>query len=119
VVWSPDGRRLVTASEDKTARVWNADGTGEPLVLRGHEDKVEWAEWSPDGQRLVTASQDKTVRVWSDLSPLDGGEDPRLWTATSYCMTVALRIKLLGVSEAMAQAGQAACERRARTPLSF
>ena len=35
---SPDGKRIVTASEDKTARVWNADGKGEPLVLRGHED---------------------------------------------------------------------------------
>ncbi len=38
--FSPDGKRIVTASWDKTARVWNADGTGEPLVLRGHEDRV-------------------------------------------------------------------------------
>src|SRR5262249_53736041 len=63
--WSPDGRRVVTASFDKTARVWSADGTGQPLVLRGHEDLVYSAAWSPDGKRIVTASLDRTARVWS------------------------------------------------------
>jgi serine/threonine protein kinase len=36
--FSPDGTRIVTASWDKTVRVWNADGTGEPLLLEGHQD---------------------------------------------------------------------------------
>jgi len=36
--FSPDGGRIVCASSDKTMRVWNADGRGEPLVLRGHDD---------------------------------------------------------------------------------
>ncbi|HEU4406677.1 MAG TPA: protein kinase [Polyangiaceae bacterium] len=63
--FSPDGRRIVTACLDKAARVWNADGTGEPLVLRGHEDAVASAAFSPDGKRLATASRDKTVRVWN------------------------------------------------------
>ncbi|MDI1484608.1 WD40 repeat domain-containing protein, partial [Polyangium sp. y55x31] len=60
-----DGRRIVTASWDKTARVWNADGTGEPLRLEGHQDRVYSAAWSPDGTRIVTASADKTARVWN------------------------------------------------------
>ncbi|MEZ4310958.1 MAG: protein kinase [Polyangiaceae bacterium] len=63
--WSPDGKRIVTASWDRTARVWNADGTGEPLVLTGHQDVVACAAWSPDGKRIVTASRDRTARVWS------------------------------------------------------
>ncbi len=54
--FSPDGKRIVTASWDKTVRVWNTDGTGEPLVLGGHEDGVRWAAFSPDGKRIVTAS---------------------------------------------------------------
>src|SRR5215203_2522070 len=50
--FSPDGTRIVTASYDNTARVWMADGSGEPLVLR-HEDGVFSAGFSPDGTRIV------------------------------------------------------------------
>ncbi|MEZ4310959.1 MAG: hypothetical protein R3F14_23200 [Polyangiaceae bacterium] len=47
--FSPDGERVVTASADSTARVWNADGTGVPLVPRGHDNRVSSAAFSPDG----------------------------------------------------------------------
>jgi len=63
--WSPDGTRFVTASADKTAFVWNAEGSGEPRVLKGHQDCVVAASWSPDGTRIVTASGDTTARVWN------------------------------------------------------
>jgi len=62
--FSPDGIRVVTASSDKTARVWDA-ATGKQLAPPfTHQDAVLYAEFSPDGKRVVTASDDKTARVW-------------------------------------------------------
>jgi WD40 repeat protein len=64
-VFSLDGKRIVTASVDKTARLWDA-ATGKPigLALTGHEDWVNSAAFSPDGNRIVTASGDWTARLW-------------------------------------------------------
>jgi len=62
--FSPDGTRIVTASDDQTARVWDA-ATGASLAeLKGHADSVYSVAFSPDGTRIVTASWDQTARVW-------------------------------------------------------
>src|ERR1700684_4684534 len=64
VAFSPDGARLSTASEDKTARVWNA-ATGELLhTLSGHTDAVFAAPFSPDGTKIATVSADLSPRLW-------------------------------------------------------
>jgi WD40 repeat protein len=63
--FSPDGSRIVTASHDKTARIWDAAIAKEIKVLLGHEDVLASAAFSPDGARIVTASYDKTARIWN------------------------------------------------------
>jgi len=72
--FSPDGQRIVTASWDKTARLWDAASgkpIGEPMK---HEGLVFSVQFSPDGQRIVTASADKTARLWDAASGKPIGE---------------------------------------------
>jgi WD40 repeat protein len=62
--FSPDGRHVVTSSDDKTAAIWSAS-TGELYRrLAGHTGNVASAAFSPDGKRVLTASQDTTAQLW-------------------------------------------------------
>lgn len=64
VRFSPDGKRIATASHDGTVRLWSAEGI-EEFAYRQHEDSVQDVSWHPDGKRLASASLDGTVRIWS------------------------------------------------------
>jgi WD40 repeat protein/serine/threonine protein kinase len=64
VVYSRDGKRLLTGSYDNTARLWDLT-SGESRVFRGHDWWVWSATFSPDEQRILTASQDGSALVWS------------------------------------------------------
>jgi len=76
--FSRDGNRIVTASVDKTARLWDAD-TGRPIgePLRGHQDQVLSAAFSPDDTRIVTASADGTALLWDAKTGRPIGEPLR------------------------------------------
>jgi WD40 repeat protein len=62
---SPDGRRLVSGSWDRTVRRWDM-ASGEQVLpaMLGHEDDVVFVQFSTDGMRVVSCSCDKTIRVW-------------------------------------------------------
>ena len=62
--FSPDGSRIVTASTDKTASIWDVASAKVIAVLRGHENVVRSATFGPDGSRIVTASDDTTAHIW-------------------------------------------------------
>jgi WD40 repeat protein len=111
--FSPDGRRVFTIAADQTVRVWNVDGSGEPYVLGlGEGQSAFFAAVSPDGSRVVTGVLDKIGRVWPLGAPFPGNDDPRLWRATSYCLSAPRRAALLSISEDRAHADQEACEHR-------
>ncbi len=62
--FDPQGQQILTASADKTARLW--DLAGEPVaILVGHKAAVLTARFSSDGRYVLTASEDSTARLWS------------------------------------------------------
>jgi len=66
--FSPDGKRIVTASYDRTARIWDT-ATGQQIaLLRGHDGALSSASFSPDGKLIVTASYDTTARIWDAVT---------------------------------------------------
>ena len=64
VAFSADGKRLASASSDRTVKVWDATSGQETLTLKGHTDAVTSVAFSADGKRLASASYDQTVKVW-------------------------------------------------------
>lgn len=65
--FSPDGKRIVSASAGNSLRLWDAV-SGEPLLgesLSGHKDRVVDLAFSPDGKTLTSVSLDLTVRQWN------------------------------------------------------
>jgi WD40 repeat protein len=64
-----DGTRVLTTSDDGTARVWAVGDPPGVRFFRGHSERIESIRVSPDGRLLATASHDGTARLW----PLGGG----------------------------------------------
>jgi WD40 repeat protein len=74
VAYSPDGKQIVTASDDQTARIWDTTTRHEVRQLSSHTGPVRSVAFSPDGKQIVTAGCDRTdptgacqedsVRIW-------------------------------------------------------
>src|SRR5262249_20186422 len=62
--FSPDGRVIVTAGGDGTARLWNAATGGPTAAPLRHARPGRAIAFSPDGKAILTASDDQTARLW-------------------------------------------------------
>jgi WD40 repeat protein/transcriptional regulator with XRE-family HTH domain len=78
VAYSPDGTRLVTASQDHTAKVWDSATGKEMMTLQGHTAPVNTVAYSADGTRIATGSDDHTAKIW------DASSGAELFTITGH-----------------------------------
>jgi WD40 repeat protein/serine/threonine protein kinase len=62
-VFSPDGARILTASRDRTAKLWDT-ASGKLIASFAHQDGVLHVAFSPEGARILTASVDHSAKLW-------------------------------------------------------
>ena len=77
---TPDSRRIISASDDRTLKVWDLDSGRLLDTFEGHTGRVTACAVTGDGRRIVSASDDRTLRVWDVdrgrlLGTLDGHTD--------------------------------------------
>jgi WD40 repeat protein len=70
LAFSPDGKRLVTAGEDKAVKLWDTKTGQEALTLRGHNGVGRCVAFSPDARFIAAAGDDGTITLW-DGTPMD------------------------------------------------
>ncbi len=67
-VFDPSGMRVLSASTDRTARIWDAHTGRQLLLFAGHRAMLTTAIFSPDGALVLTTSADGTARIWEVAS---------------------------------------------------
>ena len=87
VAFSPDGERIVSGSNDRTLRMWDARTSQEILTFTGHSGSVLCAVFRRDGTQIVSGSADETLKVWDATT---GQELRNLSGHTNFINTVAI-----------------------------
>jgi WD40 repeat protein len=64
VAFSPDGKLVVSGSDDNTVRLWDAATGAARQTLQGHSESVRSVTFSPNGKLMVSGSDDNIVRLW-------------------------------------------------------
>lgn len=73
ISFSPDGRTLVSASNEQVVRIWDISLGKQLAELKGHRSSVRVVAVSPDGKLLASGSTDSSIMVWSMQSILQNG----------------------------------------------
>ena len=62
---SPDARKVISGSVDKTVRIWDVETGQIEKVLEGHSDAIRPVAFSRDGERIAAGYWDDTLRIWT------------------------------------------------------
>ncbi|MFQ5910486.1 MAG: WD40 repeat domain-containing protein, partial [Thermoplasmata archaeon] len=84
VKWSPDGSRIVSASDDKTLKMWEETNWTNIVNFTGHAGGVLSVDWSPNGSYLISGSRDYKMRKWNATT----GESVDVWEAPNCVRSV-------------------------------
>jgi WD40 repeat protein len=68
VAFSPDGRQVLSGSNDNTIKLWDAASGREIRTFQGHTSSVYSVAFSPDGRQVLSGSDDNTVKLWDAAS---------------------------------------------------
>jgi WD40 repeat protein len=80
VAVTPDGKYVISGSDDSTLKVWNWQAGQEVRTLAGHSDCVLAVAITPDGKYVISASMDKIIKVWNWQT----GEEVRTLTSHNH-----------------------------------
>lgn len=87
LVYSPDGRQLLTALGNRRAEIWPLAESAPPKILQSHVLQVTGAAFTPDGKTVITGSDDATVKIWDAVS----GKGRNTFTVNQgqgYCVAI-------------------------------
>ena len=71
VAFSPDGKRVITGSQDRTIKLWDVTAGRLVNTINATQGVVNYVAFSPDGRLLSSAGQDKSLRLWERSSGLE------------------------------------------------